>query len=151
MSLVESSEEPKNPENSTGITKQKTFRKIHPKPVIVSTICSISPIKEKIRQSLLKCQTIHSDKNTTVGNAPMVYANVEHKRKATRTKNEKKTRDYSANERNREAAKRYRSKQKILHNKLLKRNAQLEAEVIQLRNQLEAFEKAHEKCSVTSI
>lgn len=139
--------------------RQKSFRKIHPKPVIVSTVNNISnPIKEKIRQSLLKCQTMHNeDKNTTIGHLSAVNIDipkVEIKPKAIKTttttkNNNKNAKDNSANERNREAAKRYRNKQKILHDKLLIRNAQLEAEVVRLKHQLDTFKKAHEKCPVT--
>lgn len=141
-----------NLEKSLDATRRKSFRKIHPKPVIVSTISNISnPIKEKIRQSLLKFQTMHNDKSPTIDNVSIVNADIpkkENKSKIIRTKNSI-PKDSGANERNREAAKRYRNKQKILHDKLLIRNAQLEAEVVQLRHQLETFKKSHEKCSVT--
>lgn len=132
--------------------RQKSFRKIHPKPVIVSAINNISnPIKDKIRQSLLKCQTMHNDKNTIIGHVAMVNIGIpkaEPKPKTVKSKTSISG-DGSANERNREAAKRYRNKQKNLHDKLLMRNAQLEAEVVRLRHQLQTFKKAHEKCSVT--
>lgn len=144
---VDSSEKPLDTK------RQKSFRKIHPKPVIVSTITNISnPIKDKIRQSLLKCQTMHNDKNTIIGPVATVNIDnnpkVEHKPKTVKSKTSI-SRDGSANERNREAAKRYRNKQKNLHDKLMMRNTQLEAEVVRLSHQLETFKKAHEKCSVT--
>lgn len=123
--------------------KQKTFRKIHPKPVIVPVAAHISnPIKEKIRQSLLH----NNDKNKATANSFVIAADkpkAEHKWRATRSK------DSSTNERNREAARRYRNKQRVLHDKLLAQNEQLEAEVVLLRLQLDAFKRAHEKCSVT--
>lgn len=131
---------------------KKPFRKIHPKPVIVSTISN--PIKDKIRQSLLKCQTMHGGKNMIIGHVATVNMDVpkaEHKPKTVKSKTSSNSRDGHANERNREAAKRYRNKQKHLHDKLLMRNAQLEAEVVRLRHQLDAFKKAHEKCSVTQM
>lgn len=139
-------------EKSPDTTGRKSFRKIHPKPVTVSTVSNISnPIKEKIRQSLLKFQLMHNDKNPTNANVSISNVDIpkkENKSKVIRMK-KNNSKDGSANERNREAAKRYRNKQKILHDKLLIRNAQLEAEVVQLRHHLEIFKKAHEKCSVT--
>lgn len=134
------------------IIRQKAFRKIHPKPL--STAGNITnPIKEKIRQSLLRYQTLHSDKNATVDSASKPTVNVprvEQKPKSIKPKTTNQLRDSKANERNREAAKRYRNKQRVLHDKLLTRNAQLEAEIVQLRHELEMFKKAHEKCSVTT-
>lgn len=142
-------------EKSLDIGRQKPFRKIHPKPEFVSTNHNISnPIKDQIRQSLLKCQTLHNNKNTTIAHiahiTPVlcVSAKVENKPKVVKSRTSI-LKDNDANERNREAAKRYRNKQKIMHDKLLMRNAQLEAEVVRLRQQLESFKKAHEKCSVT--
>lgn len=143
-----------NSEKPLDTTKKRaSLRKIHPKPVVVSTINTIisNPIKEKIRQSLLKYQTMHNVENATIGRVATVNKDVlrvENKPKIIRTK-KANSNDSSANERNREAAKRYRNKQKILHDKLLVRNAQLEAEVVRLKHQLEMFKKAHEKCSVT--
>lgn len=144
-----------NSEQSRLITKPNKLRKIHPKPVIISTNRSntMNPIKEKIRQSLLKFQTNQCDKkiNGTIDSVSKTTPDilkVESKAKPNiiKTNNLK---DTDTNERNREAAKRYRNKQRILHDKLLIRNSQLEAEIVQLRHQFEMFKKAHEKCSVT--
>lgn len=140
----------------------KALRKIYPKPIVVPMIYStMNPTKEKIRQSLLKLQAINIEETTKI-NVPI--NNIEHsfpkhpsvvgfsraetKQHAIRKKNYI-FKGNNANERNREAAKRYRNKQKSLHDALLLRNTQLEDENAILKKQLFYFKKAHANCSVT--
>lgn len=141
------------------IRKSNEFRKIYPKPVVTSVFCGVSsPIKEKIRQSLLKLQAPNSEENVKlavqhfhVPSSKQSYSSgriITEEIKRQELKKNHFNKD-DANERNREAAKRYRNKQKILHDSLLQRNAQLEAENGLLKKQLQVFKKTHEKCSVT--
>lgn len=151
---------PKKMRNVENLEIRKTFefRKISPKPVVTSVFCGVSnPIKEKIRQSLLKLQTPNSDENVKLS---VQHFHVPSTKQSYNScipievikRQDQKKHLFSkddANERNREAAKRYRNKQKILHDSLLQRNAQLEAENALLKKQLQVFKKTHETCSVT--
>lgn len=151
------------------VTSQR-FRKIYPKPIVPLANCVSNPIKEKIRESLLKLRTILPDDNdinrTILPDAKVPIANFhipktkhsdiqsipkieikspDHKRNSAVATN---FHDNTAIERNREAAKRYRNKQKMLHDALQQRNKQLEAENAMLKKQLYFFKKAHANCSV---
>lgn len=130
------------------------YRKIHPKPIVVPTIySSLSPTKEKIRQSLLKLQP--RNKNSIEADAPTIdialtsqtnaleTSKTEVKQQAIRKKNYV-FKNIGDNERNREAAKRYRNKQKVLHDAIMLRNTQLEAENTVLRKQLNFYKRAYE-------
>lgn len=136
---------------------QKQFRKICPKPIV--PLASVSnPIKEKIRESLLKLRTImpddESDTKVPIDNFHIPPAKqlsipkVEIKPQTVK-RNATMFQDNSIGERNREAAKRYRNKQKILHDALQQRNKQLEIENAMLKKQLQLFKKAHAQCSVS--
>lgn len=142
-------------------TLQTVFRKIYPKPVVVPIVRGIlTPTKEKILQSLLKSQSQCRNKQNEA-DVPIVNVlpqtadglDVELlKTKNIQQKVRKRTnmfKDNESNERNREAAKRYRNKQKLLHDALLKRNEQLESENAQLKKQLQSFLKAHQDCLIT--
>lgn len=145
---------------------QKILRKICPKPIVIA---NINPIKEKIRESLLKLQTtrgnnvntnvvIHSTDAIAIVEPPIsstgqlknieIPVKNEIKRKVA-NKGIRKFQDDGSNERNRAAAKRYRNKQKLLYDNLLTRNAQLETENAQLKKQLQHFKKIHANCSMT--
>lgn len=138
---------------------QKTFRKICPKPTIVPIVNVTSPIKEKIRKSLIKLRTRRmADDNESDAKVPVVKINIPTAKESVRDvpKDEIKRQvlkrgnvfhDNSINERNREAAKRYRNKQKMRQDALIERNAQLEAENAMLKKQFHALKKAHENCS----
>lgn len=134
----------------------KIFRKICPKPIapVVS-----NPIKEKIRESLLKLRSPQSatdsakpDVNNhipiTNESDAQIFPKVEVKSQVIK-RNIITFNDNTAVERNREAAKRYRNKQKKLHDALQERNKQLEVENAMLKKQLQLFKKAHQHCSVT--
>lgn len=162
---IDGSSAPKQSTTLDDVTK-KAFRKICPKPAVVPVACHmINPIKEKIRESLLKLRTIRNDDSSTDAKVPVANYHIP---SAVPSSDEPDVRDIpkeeikrqvivkrkytfqdSANERNREAAKRYRHKQKMLHDALLHRNAQLEAENVALRKQLQHFRKTHENCSVS--
>lgn len=133
----------------------RTFRKICPKPNIVPITNPILPsnqIKEKIRESLLRSRSINTtppiDDIKIKIQLPEVRVLRPIKRPMVTVK-----RDPIAvtetNERNREAAKRYRHKLKFQHDELIRRNKQLELENARLKNAFEMFKKAHEHCDVT--
>lgn len=151
--------------------RQKIFRKIYPKPIVPLTSCVSNPVKGKIRESLLKLRTILPDDKVVEAKVPIDNSHIPpskksdnqnipkvetkplvHKRNAvavTTTAAAISFQDNTANERNREAAKRYRNKQKMLHDALQERNKQLEAENAMLKKQLYLFKKAHANCSVS--
>lgn len=151
---------------SKDIAQKLMLRKICPKPIAVA---SVNPIKEKIRESLLKLRTAQTTETDIVeakivfvnedipafvlpSEQPQIRDNPKHEmKKQAAAKAIKTVQDHGANERNREAAKRYRHKQKILYDNLLQRNAQLQTENDLLKRQLEHFKAAHANCSVTQI
>lgn len=161
-SIIDGPSAPKKIKNADDVTK-KSFRKICPKPAVVSVAPnSINPIKEKIRESLLKLRTIRNDDSATDAKVPIANYHIpaidepdirdipkEDIKRQVMVKRNNAFAD-SANERNREAAKRYRHKQKMLHDALLHRNQQLENENSQLKKQLQDFRKIHENCSMSS-
>lgn len=134
----------------------KIFRKICPKPIV--PIVS-NPIKEKIRESLLKLRSPQPATDSPKPDANNHIPITDESDTQTVPKVEVKPQlvkrniitfsDNTAVERNREAAKRYRNKQKKLHDALEERNKQLEAENAMLRKQLQLFKKAHQHCSVS--
>lgn len=146
----------------------KIFRKIFPKPIVP---VAANPIKERIRESLLKLRTVITDDSETDAKVPIATFHIplppqpkesviaqkipkieikpQIKRNTTTSTAGGAYHDNTAVERNREAAKRYRNKQKILHDALLQRNKQLEAENAMLKKQFHLFKKAHENCSVS--
>lgn len=138
---------------------QKIFRKICPKP-IVPLVNVTNPIKEKIRESLLKLRTIIPDDESDA-KVPIASFHIPPAKELSCPKVEIKTQTFKRNattfqdnsigERNREAAKRYRNKQKMLHDTLQQRNKQLEAENSMLKKQLQLFKKAHAHCSVSQL
>ncbi|XP_031636893.1 cyclic AMP-dependent transcription factor ATF-2 [Contarinia nasturtii] len=145
---------------------QKVFRKICPKPTVVPLVTNVSnPIKEKIRKSLMKLRTTRNNDNnefdakvpatvkTHISTAKESHVKDIPKEEIKRQVLKRGTilHDNSINERNREAAKRYRNKQKMRHDALIERNAQLEAENSILKKQLQALKKAHENCSVSRL
>lgn len=146
---AEQIEKPKSHKNQlqnskTKETRQTQLRKICPKPAVVA---GANPIKEKIRESLLKLRTTRSTvepyNRHIPYSKPLIAKEIpknEIKRQAIAT-NIKTTQDSGSNERNREAAKRYRHNQKIRYDKLLQRNAQLEAENGLLKQQLQIFKR----------
>lgn len=139
----------------------KVLRKIRPKTIKLDN--TLNNIKQRIRQSVLKYQSSHDNKCNAKSKMPIVniycplsdQSNNKEKQSGVGIKkpiNRKKDIDFkddSANERNREAAKRYRNKQKILYDTILQRNAQLEMENRVLKQELQAFKRAHENCPVT--
>lgn len=141
----------------------KILRKICPKPNFIPISTTSSPVKEKIKESLLRLRSASNNENLKMTNLPLICIQVPPevkpvnnavqpkqiiKRKIHSIKNGfDKTTD--ANERNREAAKRYRYKQKIQHEELMQRNTQLELENAQLKRELQIFKKVHANCSVT--
>ncbi|XP_055309301.1 cyclic AMP-dependent transcription factor ATF-2 [Sitodiplosis mosellana] len=149
-----------NTKATTDEVTPKTFRKICPKPIV--PIVS-NPIKEKIRESLLKLRTSlpiddnEPDAKVPIANFYIPTSNESHTRNNPKVeirlpvvkRNIATFHDNTAIERNREAAKRYRNKQKIFHDALQQRNKQLEAENAMLKKQLQLFKKAHEHCSVS--
>lgn len=135
--------------SETNKTFEKTkYKRISPKPAV---LVSSSPMKEKIRESLLKLRTtvpvvnihITSTKPADIRDIPKDEIRRQVLKRSIAYQ------DNGTNERNREAAKRYRHKQKMLHDALLQRNAQLEAENTMLKKQLQLFRKVHENCSVS--
>lgn len=132
----------------------KVFRKIYPKPHIIST--ANTPIKKYIKDSLYKLSTSNNNNNNSV---PVVRIESKSTR-STRSTNppaEKTNKPNVLNvskssdiiERNREAAKRYRHKQRNQHEQLLRRNEQLEAENSRLKTELQLMKEAHKNCIIT--
>lgn len=109
-------------ETSSNEVPQTVFRKIFPKSIL--NFSSTKKTNGIVSHTENKLKTIRIKKNTFT--------------------------DSDANERNREAAKRYRNKQKLIHDAVLERNAQLEAENTLLRQELQSFRKFHANCSQTN-
>lgn len=138
---------------TTDATEPKTLRKIIPKPTMIPLNIS-NPIKEKIRNSLLKMHTPRPEKtvcaaqvsviNLRISTTPEIRVIPKHDSPQPAKKNI--TPNNGTCERNREAAKRYRRKQKMQNDDLMRRNAELEAENARLKMQLQNFARIHANC-----
>lgn len=151
----------------------KLFRKICPKPhVIPAPTYIVDPIKEHIKDSLYKLRaTNHGDTNSksidsTADHLVQIGSSNQPTKAVVKSSNKyvskqmatkvplgkvASTKSADVVERNREAAKRYRNKQKIQHEELFRRNAELEAENNRLKQELELMKKTHANCMVTVL
>lgn len=148
-------------ENNQKMTK--LLRKICPKPNFISISTTSSPIKEQIKESLLRLRSAPNHENLKMTNLPLICIQVPTELKSVNDNVQPKQiikrkihsvrkvlgKTTDVNERNREAAKRYRYKQKTQHGELMERNMQLELENSRLKRELQLFKKTHENCSVT--
>lgn len=156
------------PNHSNQIKEKKLLRKICPKPNAIPTATyAIDPIKEHIKDSLIRLRSTDrgNDNSKTIdatvdrlvqiapSNQPTIAGNLYHKSVTKLISTPKVNAPKSSDivERNREAAKRYRNKQKIQHEEILRRNTQLEDENMRLRRELQLMKKAHANCMVTTL
>lgn len=144
-------------------TDNKVWRKIYPKPHIVTSIESqpnrSNAIKEHIKDSLMKLRSANDGSTVNSGNSTVISAQMQSSTTKVALTAKPSTvkvstmltaasKSFDTNERNREAAKRYRHKQKSQHQHLMQRNAQLEAENAQLRKELQLMKEAHRNCII---
>lgn len=138
----------------------KVFRKIYPKPCIIPS--TNTPKKKYIKDSLYKLSTTNNYNSGKAINLPIIQIESKSTRSMDTNPSAKQTNksnvsDIGINasksadiiERNREAAKRYRHRQRNQHEQLLRRNEQLEAENNRLKRELQLMKEAHQNCIVT--
>lgn len=169
---------PKLEKDST-LAARRPLRKIYPKSsVTLVAVCSptsLSPIKEKIKASLLRSRAIaggdcENEKDrvvtpqssiphslTTIQNMTNTQKSV-NKQIKPKTVEAKKTNAFDDEatkdkmikcERNRAAATRYRNKLKLRYEDIIQQNSQLRVENARLKKELQLLKAEHKKCPLT--